>query len=186
MLGTSKTFIISQFSFVITDREQFQLGSLSHYINTRAVGYHDLPTFPEVAPESNRGVNAPPEWCGTRKEMKRRGEVFYNSDSSPADGLLYIMLLSFKILYSSMKNFNDYIFSCFEKMKKVKKIQVIAMTALATVMTAAAIAPVAVKAPAAVRTLTAAVVAAVALALILALRYVNNFITFNYLICAVI
>lgn len=67
------------------DREQFQLGSLSHYINTRAVGYHDLPQFPEVAPESNRGVSAPPELSERSKDVKRRGEAFYNSDSSPAD-----------------------------------------------------------------------------------------------------
>ncbi|KAE8737513.1 hypothetical protein FOCC_FOCC017028 [Frankliniella occidentalis] len=67
------------------DREQFQLGSLSHYINTRAVGYHDLPAFPEVAPESNRGVAAPPDWPERTKDAKRRGDAFYNSDSSPAD-----------------------------------------------------------------------------------------------------
>ncbi|KAK3930683.1 AP-3 complex subunit beta-2 [Frankliniella fusca] len=67
------------------DREQFQLGSLSHYINTRAVGYHDLPAFPEVAPESNRGVAAPPDWPERTKDVKRRGDAFYNSDSSPAD-----------------------------------------------------------------------------------------------------
>lgn len=34
-------------------REQFQLGSLSHYLNIRATGYHDLPMFPEVAPDSS-------------------------------------------------------------------------------------------------------------------------------------
>ncbi|RZF39219.1 hypothetical protein LSTR_LSTR010313 [Laodelphax striatellus] len=33
------------------DRECFQLGSLSHYIDTRAAGYHDLPDFPQVAPD---------------------------------------------------------------------------------------------------------------------------------------
>lgn len=35
------------------DREQFQMGSLSHYINARANGYHDLPSFPEVAPDNS-------------------------------------------------------------------------------------------------------------------------------------
>lgn len=34
-------------------REQFQLGSLSHYLNIRATGYHDIPDFPEVAPDSS-------------------------------------------------------------------------------------------------------------------------------------
>lgn len=33
------------------NREQFQLGSLSHYLNMPATGYHDLPDFPEVAPD---------------------------------------------------------------------------------------------------------------------------------------
>lgn len=38
-------------------REQFQLGSLSHYLNVRANGYHDLPPFPKNAPDSSvRGV----------------------------------------------------------------------------------------------------------------------------------
>lgn len=34
-------------------REQYQLGSLSHYLNIRATGYHDLPTFPTEAPDSS-------------------------------------------------------------------------------------------------------------------------------------
>lgn len=41
-------------------REQFQLGSLSHYLNARATGYHDIPDFPEVAPDSSvRHVESP-------------------------------------------------------------------------------------------------------------------------------
>lgn len=34
-------------------REQYQLGSLSHYLNIRATGYHDLPPFPIEAPDSS-------------------------------------------------------------------------------------------------------------------------------------
>lgn len=34
-------------------REQFQLGSLAHYLNSRTTGYHDLPPFPKVAPDSS-------------------------------------------------------------------------------------------------------------------------------------
>lgn len=34
-------------------REQYQLGSLSHYLNIRATGYHDLPTFPNEASDSS-------------------------------------------------------------------------------------------------------------------------------------
>lgn len=41
-------------------REQFQLGSLSHYLNMRATGYHDIPDFPESAPDSAvRNVESP-------------------------------------------------------------------------------------------------------------------------------
>jgi len=32
------------------DRDVFQLGSMSHFLNTRVPGYHDLPNYPEVAP----------------------------------------------------------------------------------------------------------------------------------------
>lgn len=48
-------------------REPYQLGSLSHYLNIRATGYHDLPPFPTEAPDSSvrdtvveteRGANA--------------------------------------------------------------------------------------------------------------------------------
>lgn len=41
-------------------REQFQLGSLSHYLNVRATGYHDIPDFPDVASDSTvRNVESP-------------------------------------------------------------------------------------------------------------------------------
>lgn len=41
-------------------REQYQLGSLSHYLNMRATGYHDIPDFPEVATDSSvRNVESP-------------------------------------------------------------------------------------------------------------------------------
>lgn len=44
--------LVSQYS-----REQFQLGSLAHYLNSRTHGYHDLPAFPKKAPDSSvRGV----------------------------------------------------------------------------------------------------------------------------------
>lgn len=41
-------------------REQYQLNSLSHLLNMRAAGYHDLPAFPEVAPDPTlRNIEAP-------------------------------------------------------------------------------------------------------------------------------
>lgn len=43
-------------------REKYQLGSLSHYLNMRATGYHDLPDFPDIAPDSSvRCVESPPD-----------------------------------------------------------------------------------------------------------------------------
>lgn len=42
------------------DREQFQLSTLSHLINSRAAGYRDLPDFPEEAPDPTvRNVEMP-------------------------------------------------------------------------------------------------------------------------------
>ncbi|XP_039960442.1 AP-3 complex subunit beta-2 [Bactrocera tryoni] len=35
------------------ERDHFQLGSLSHYLNMRATGYKDLPTFPTEAPDTS-------------------------------------------------------------------------------------------------------------------------------------
>lgn len=74
------------------DREQLQLGSLSHYINTRAAGYHDLPPFPEKAPST--GVRNVPEPVAapvietpvTNKTQPKKKKSFYSeSDSSPPD-----------------------------------------------------------------------------------------------------
>lgn len=47
--GSLKVTFIRGFA----DSEQLQLGSLSHYINTRAVGYEPLPDFPEHPPDSS-------------------------------------------------------------------------------------------------------------------------------------
>jgi len=45
------------------DRDRYQLGSLSHFINARAVGYHDLPEFPvEVPDPSVRNVESQMPW----------------------------------------------------------------------------------------------------------------------------
>ena len=42
------------------NRDEYQLGSLSHFINARAAGYQDLPGFPEDAPDpSVRTVEVP-------------------------------------------------------------------------------------------------------------------------------
>lgn len=89
-------------------REQFQLGSLAHYLNARTNGYHDLPAFPKKAPDSSvRGVenaihensnnfeqNENQEWenrsaKGTSKSNKKDKSFYSDSedenDSSEVD-----------------------------------------------------------------------------------------------------
>lgn len=83
------------------------MGSLSHYINVRAAGYHDLPEFPEEAPSSaERNVPEPapaanPNSAATQdmfypretpqaqqKPSKKKKSFYSESDSSPPDGKL--------------------------------------------------------------------------------------------------
>jgi len=77
------------------NRDAYQLGSLSHFINSRATGYQDLPQFPTTAPDPGvRTVEVPkPEenpWKkeekvkGDKKRMKKDGSEknFYDSDGS--------------------------------------------------------------------------------------------------------
>jgi AP-3 complex subunit beta len=71
-------------------REHFQLGSLSHYINARANGYHDLPTFPDVPSDSSvRDVEpiVPVEETRAKKQHAVKKHSFYSESeqSSPAD-----------------------------------------------------------------------------------------------------
>ena len=75
------------------DREVFQLGSLSHFLNSKTSGYRDLPEFPNVAPDpSVRNVEPPKAavnpWAPTSttdkkksKNKKKEQESFYTSDS---------------------------------------------------------------------------------------------------------
>ncbi|XP_046484470.1 AP-3 complex subunit beta-2 isoform X1 [Neodiprion pinetum] len=78
---------------------QFQLGTLSHYLDTPCVGHHILPQFPEVAPDpSVRDVAEPvsaheiKDERHSRKEKrdkkatKEKEKSFYSEDeSSPAE-----------------------------------------------------------------------------------------------------
>lgn len=75
------------------DREQYQLGSLSHYLNNRAVGYHELSKFPETAPSSelrNVEVILPfREVAKSKTKTKPTPKKSFYSDSeksSPVDG----------------------------------------------------------------------------------------------------
>ncbi|XP_072528489.1 AP-3 complex subunit beta-2 isoform X3 [Salminus brasiliensis] len=75
------------------DRDHYQLGSLSHLLNTKAGGYQELPDWPESAPDpSVRNVevkDSVPEWtkCTSRKERKeKKVEKPFYSDSEGESG----------------------------------------------------------------------------------------------------
>ncbi|XP_063970298.1 AP-3 complex subunit beta-2-like isoform X3 [Lytechinus pictus] len=70
---------------VFKDRDQFQLGSLSHMINSKAVGYIELPDFPEEAPDpSVRVVEEVLPWTSEKEKRsmskkKSKAKSFYSS-----------------------------------------------------------------------------------------------------------
>lgn len=58
--------------YLFIDREEYQMGSLSHYINCRAIGYQDLPQFPDSPTDSSvRCVVVPEE---QEKPVKQKTE----------------------------------------------------------------------------------------------------------------
>ncbi|GIX84543.1 AP-3 complex subunit beta-1 [Caerostris extrusa] len=74
------------------DRDRYQLGSLSHYINSPAVGYNDLPGFPETVPDpSVRNVETQMPWqeFNLNKKKKKKAvkkKSFYSdTESSSAE-----------------------------------------------------------------------------------------------------
>uniref|UniRef100_A0A224X613 AP-3 complex subunit beta n=1 Tax=Panstrongylus lignarius TaxID=156445 RepID=A0A224X613_9HEMI len=71
------------------DRENYQMGSLTHYINMRAAGYHDIPDFPELAPDPvarNVSEPLPPSPVNIAPKKQPKNKSFYSdSDSSPED-----------------------------------------------------------------------------------------------------
>ncbi|NXN68965.1 AP3B2 protein, partial [Himantopus himantopus] len=70
------------------DRDHFQLGSLSHLLNAKAVGYQELPDWPDEAPDpSVRNVEVP-EWtkCTSREKRKEKVEKPFYSDSDGESG----------------------------------------------------------------------------------------------------
>jgi len=85
------------------DREIYQLGSMSHYLNSRAPGYQDLPDYPESAPDpSVRNVEPPraPDTWGksitnkanknekdkkkNEKKKKEKTKGFYSDEDNSA------------------------------------------------------------------------------------------------------
>ncbi|NXL32552.1 AP3B2 protein, partial [Glaucidium brasilianum] len=70
------------------DRDHFQLGSLSHLLNAKAVGYQELPDWPDEAPDpSVRNVEVP-EWtkCTSREKRKEKVDKPFYSDSEGESG----------------------------------------------------------------------------------------------------
>uniref|UniRef100_A0A8C3XZW3 AP-3 complex subunit beta n=1 Tax=Catharus ustulatus TaxID=91951 RepID=A0A8C3XZW3_CATUS len=80
------------------DRDHFQLGSLSHLLNAKAVGYQELPDWPDEAPDpsvrnvevslSNAHISQVPEWtkCTSREKRKEKVEKPFYSDSEGESG----------------------------------------------------------------------------------------------------
>lgn len=68
-------FDLSFFSLYLPDRDRFQLGTLSHSLNTKATGYQELSDWPAVAPDQSvRNVEV--------IEPVRNPPSFYTSYSS--------------------------------------------------------------------------------------------------------
>ncbi|NWW79158.1 AP3B1 protein, partial [Climacteris rufus] len=71
------------------DRDHFQLGTLSHTLNSRATGYLELSNWPEVAPDpSVRNVDvAESEWTGILGKPKKEKptEKFYSESDEEED-----------------------------------------------------------------------------------------------------
>ncbi|KAK2144879.1 hypothetical protein LSH36_722g00029 [Paralvinella palmiformis] len=68
------------------ERDQYQLGTLSHVINTRATGYQELPDWPELAPDQSvRNVEVVMPWIDVKITKKRQDKKksFY-SESEPS------------------------------------------------------------------------------------------------------
>ncbi|NXD83264.1 AP3B1 protein, partial [Halcyon senegalensis] len=73
------------------DRDHFQLGTLSHTLNSRATGYLELSEWPEVAPDpSVRNVDvteSAKEWTGILSKTKKEkpAEKFYSESEEEED-----------------------------------------------------------------------------------------------------
>lgn len=67
------------------NRDQYQMGSLSQFINARASEYKELPEFPETAPDpSVRNVEAPTAWQEARP-VKKKPKSFYSSSPESSE-----------------------------------------------------------------------------------------------------
>lgn len=72
------------------DRDRFQLGSLSHSLNTKATGYQELCDWPAVAPDPSvrnvEVVEPVKEWAPlVGKTKKAKSDKFYSDDEDEED-----------------------------------------------------------------------------------------------------
>lgn len=79
-----------------SDRDQFQLGTLSHIMNTKATGYQELPEWPETAPDTTlRNIEVPSVWetiepsTKKKKPTKKEKSFYSDSESSSVGKLTY-------------------------------------------------------------------------------------------------
>ena len=63
------------------NRQNYQLGSMSHYLNTKVCGYQDLPDFPEEAPDSTVRNVEPPKGIAQKIRIKKSFLFFAFSSS---------------------------------------------------------------------------------------------------------
>lgn len=79
------------------DRDQFQLGTLSHLIDNKAAGYQELPDWPEDAPDpSVRNVEVTMPWLENKSKDKKKADKkksFYSEDESSSAGIMCKLLL---------------------------------------------------------------------------------------------
>ena len=72
------------------NRQSYQLGSMSHYLNAKVSGYHDLPEFPAAAPDpSVRNVEppkAPNPWEKTVVANKAKKKASAEAKRTAAKG----------------------------------------------------------------------------------------------------
>ena len=88
--GWSKYSLSHGSWYYISDRDQYQLGTLSHLINMKATGYQQLPDWPEVAPDpSVRNVEVVMPWSektSLPKKKTKPEKSFYSESESSSVG----------------------------------------------------------------------------------------------------
>ena len=53
LVSSLKAQVIASFFAFLSDRDRFQLGTLSHSLNIKASGYQELSDWPAVAPDQS-------------------------------------------------------------------------------------------------------------------------------------